>query len=96
LPPFEIGTRHSSLQGGRFLNVENGESTSRTRPRRLDKRASLAGIAALAGYESEFSFSRAFKRVFGVAPGVYRRSDKADAATAYREKIPQDTFEATE
>ena len=33
---------------------------------------SLAEIARRTGYESEFSFGRAFKRAFGVAPGSYR------------------------
>jgi AraC family transcriptional regulator, alkane utilization regulator len=32
----------------------------------------LAEIARRTGYESEFSFGRAFKRAFGVAPGAYR------------------------
>jgi AraC-like DNA-binding protein len=32
----------------------------------------LAEIARRTGYQSEFSFSRAFKRGFGVAPGAYR------------------------
>jgi AraC-like DNA-binding protein len=34
--------------------------------------ASLAQIATQAGYATEFSFSKAFKRTFGVAPGAYR------------------------
>ena len=34
--------------------------------------ASLAQIAARAGYGTEFSFGKAFKRMFGIAPGAYR------------------------
>src|SRR5262249_9571974 len=34
--------------------------------------ASLVQIAASAGYGTEFSFSKAFKRNFGIAPGAYR------------------------
>jgi AraC-like DNA-binding protein len=34
--------------------------------------ASLAEIAHEVGYGSEFSFAKAFKRAFGVAPGAYR------------------------
>jgi AraC family transcriptional regulator, activator of mtrCDE len=33
----------------------------------------LYGVARRAGYESEASFSKAFKREFGVTPGAYRR-----------------------
>lgn len=33
----------------------------------------LAAIAARVGYDSEFAFNRAFRRVMGVPPGVYRR-----------------------
>ena len=35
---------------------------------------SLASIAARIGYESEFAFSRAFKRHAGEAPGAFRRA----------------------
>jgi AraC-like DNA-binding protein len=34
--------------------------------------APLAEIAARAGYATEFSFGKAFKRAFGIAPGAYR------------------------
>lgn len=37
-----------------------------------DSDASLAQIALRVGYGSEFSFGKAFKRAFGVAPGAYR------------------------
>jgi AraC-like DNA-binding protein len=37
-----------------------------------DTDASVAHIAARAGYGNEFSFGKAFKRMFGVAPGAYR------------------------
>jgi AraC-like DNA-binding protein len=46
--------------------------------------ASLALIAARVGYESEFAFSRAFKRRTGEAPGVYRRRRRAERATVAR------------
>ena len=36
--------------------------------------AGLAAIAAAAGYATEFAFGRAFKRVFRIAPGQFRRS----------------------
>lgn len=35
----------------------------------------LAQVAAKVGYESEFSFSRAFARETGVAPGVWRKNN---------------------
>jgi AraC-like DNA-binding protein len=33
----------------------------------------MATVAAEVGYDSEASFSRAFKRMVGVAPSVWRR-----------------------
>jgi AraC-like DNA-binding protein len=41
--------------------------------------ASLAEIAARTGYATEFSFSKAFKRTFGVAPGAYRGGSEPPA-----------------
>ena len=37
--------------------------------------ASLAQIAEIVGYDSEASFSRAFKKAFGAAPATWRRSN---------------------
>lgn len=39
-----------------------------------DTDGGLASIADAVGYDSEFAFSRAFKRHEGVAPAIYRRS----------------------
>lgn len=38
--------------------------------------ATLGAIAGEVGYHSEFAFNRAFRRVFGVPPGAYRRSQR--------------------
>jgi AraC-like DNA-binding protein len=35
--------------------------------------STMAGIAAEIGYESEAAFSRAFKKIIGVPPSVWRR-----------------------
>jgi AraC-like DNA-binding protein len=40
---------------------------------------SIAEVAARAGYDSESSFHKAFKRTLGVAPGAYRRRSGAPA-----------------
>ncbi len=42
---------------------------------------SLAEVAEHVGYTSEFSFSRAFKRQYGVAPGTFRRLRLASMST---------------
>jgi AraC-like DNA-binding protein len=39
-------------------------------------------VAASVGYDSDAAFSRAFKRVHGVAPGAYRKATTSIAATA--------------
>lgn len=40
----------------------------------LGRETSLAEVAEYVGYESEFAFSRAFKRTYGVSPASYRRT----------------------
>ena len=43
--------------------------------------ASLAEVASQVGYESEFAFSRAFRREYGAPPATWRRSQvKRDQA----------------
>lgn len=37
----------------------------------------LAAIAARVGYDSEFAFNRAFRRLMGVPPGVFRRQARS-------------------
>jgi transcriptional regulator GlxA family with amidase domain len=37
--------------------------------------AGLREIARLTGYDSEVSVTKAFRRQFGVAPGVYRKAN---------------------
>lgn len=44
--------------------------------------ASLAELCEAVGYASEFAFSRAFKRRFGVAPSVFRRATPQAGAIA--------------
>ncbi|KYF70948.1 AraC family transcriptional regulator [Sorangium cellulosum] len=41
---------------------------------------SLASVAAEVGYDSEFAFSRAFKRHTGEAPGAFRRRSRSQGA----------------
>ncbi|MEM7152195.1 MAG: AraC family transcriptional regulator [Myxococcota bacterium] len=45
-----------------------------------DGHSSLAQIGSKVGYDTESSFSRAFKRYFGVSPGAYRRQRLAGRA----------------
>src|SRR5205814_611536 len=75
----EVALSRSEL-AGRFRDLV-GESVlryvTRTRLARAavllrTSDASLAQIAALTGYGTPFSFGKAFKRMFGIAPGAYR------------------------
>ena len=62
LPPMSYLTRWRMLLAGQRLR-ESSET--------------LAQVAQAVGYESEFSFSRAFARETGVAPGAWRKSGEA-------------------
>jgi AraC-like DNA-binding protein len=42
-----------------------------------EERAPLGDLAERLGYESEAAFSRAFKRILGVAPGAMRRGGES-------------------
>ncbi len=44
--------------------------------------ASLAEVAGLVGYATEFALSRAFRRHLGAPPGVYRRNARASFGTS--------------
>ncbi|MGK3966065.1 AraC family transcriptional regulator [Sorangium sp. So ce118] len=48
----------------------------------LQSEASLAEVARRVGYESEFAFSRAFKRSRGMAPASFRRSGTGTLGSA--------------
>jgi AraC-like DNA-binding protein len=61
----------------RLVGESPGRYATRTRLARAaallsGSEAPLAQVAARAGYGSEFSFAKAFKRAFGIAPGAYR------------------------
>jgi hypothetical protein len=66
-----IGTLSSS--GGRVAQALHHPHPPRPAATLLHQTdASLAEIALRIGYGSEFSFVKAFKRNFGIAPGTYR------------------------
>jgi AraC-like DNA-binding protein len=69
-----FASRFRALTGDSPIRYATRWRLARAARRLRSSDATLAEIAALAGYESEFSFSRAFKRAFGVAPGTYRRA----------------------
>jgi transcriptional regulator GlxA family with amidase domain len=48
----------------------------------VDTDWSLAVIAGEVGYRCEFAFSKAFKRLVGIAPGVFRRRVAGGACSA--------------
>jgi AraC-like DNA-binding protein len=47
----------------------------------------VLSIAERSGYESEATFSRAFKRAFGLPPGSWRRSPKLSKSPNTKETL---------
>jgi AraC-like DNA-binding protein len=76
----EVGLARSALHE-RFVEMVGQAPIQYLTQRRIQsslgllrqKRHSIATVAQEVGYESEASFSRAFKRTFGVPPGAWRR-----------------------
>ncbi|MCB9639688.1 MAG: AraC family transcriptional regulator [Myxococcales bacterium] len=71
VPPFQYLTQWRMHIATRYLR-EKGES--------------IAKIAHQVGYESEGAFSKAFKRMLGSSPAVYRRKRNASSQEAIEEK----------
>jgi AraC-like DNA-binding protein len=70
MPPLSYVTKWRMLKAGDLLHQGT---------------ATIAEIAAAVGYESEASFSKAFKREMGVAPGTYRKEGQNGVASgAYK------------
>lgn len=51
-----------------------------------DTDAKVLDIALDVGYESEAAFSRAFKRLVGVAPGTWRRAHRTGRTRAHLDR----------
>jgi transcriptional regulator GlxA family with amidase domain len=47
----------------------------------------LAAIAGELGYQCEFAFAKAFKRMVGVAPGLFRRRARVDLALTFAQSL---------
>jgi AraC-like DNA-binding protein len=71
-------TRALGMSPLRWL-TEHRLTLARERLERTD--LTLAAIAVEVGYESEFAFAKAFKRLVGIAPGQFRRASAIPART---------------
>jgi len=83
-----LAARFRALTGDSPIRYATRCRLVRAAERLRTSRVTLAEVAREAGYESEFSFSRAFKRMFGVSPGTYREHDPA--GEALRELVTAD------
>jgi transcriptional regulator GlxA family with amidase domain len=73
--------QRTGVSPGRYLA---GRRMERAAELLRESDAGLAQIAELVGYESEFAFSRAFKRHHGIPPGLFRRQSTAIAGATLR------------
>jgi AraC-like DNA-binding protein len=68
----ELAARFRDLVGESVLRYVTRTRLARAAALLRTSDASLAQVAARTGYGTPFSFGRAFKRMFGIAPGAYR------------------------
>src|SRR5437016_530849 len=68
----EFAARFRDLVGESVLRYLTRTRLARAAVLLRTSDASLAQIAARTGYGTPFSFGKAFKRMFGIAPGAYR------------------------
>ena len=66
-----------SLTGETLKGYKRSRRLARSLERLLDGRLRVLDVAILAGYESQESYARAFKKEFGVTPTDVRRSDSS-------------------
>jgi AraC-like DNA-binding protein len=69
-----LARRFSSATGTSPLRYLQAQRIAEAERLLSNSDLTLSEIARRVGYESEFAFSRAFKRLRGVAPGQFRRS----------------------
>ena len=74
-PPLTYLTRWRMLLAAQFLNEQPG---------------GVADVARKVGYDSEYAFSRAFKRHFGVAPTGFRRNAALELAPELAREMASD------
>jgi AraC-like DNA-binding protein len=80
-----LARRFSDLVGETPLGYLTRWRMDLAAQRLRDTDDTIAAVATIAGYRSEYAFSRAFTRHRGIAPGRYRRQARqrrGDVATA--------------
>ena len=82
---FGIGFGPDVVQHSRDLVLGERPQRLQLAARQLERPGiSIAQVAEDAGYESEAAFNRAFKRMMGAPPGVWRKSRRMLNGTGVR------------